>query len=67
HSKTGEDNLGEDELQSEDPFNIYDLLNKKTKKNNSTCNSGSEEPKFPPGFTPSTTEQELIREEGLEY
>ncbi|GJZ68511.1 RNA-directed DNA polymerase, eukaryota [Tanacetum coccineum] len=66
HSKTGEDNLGEDELQSEDPFNIYDLLNKKNKKNNSTCNSGSEEPKFPPGFTPSTTEQELIREDKLQ-
>ncbi|GKA71345.1 hypothetical protein Tco_0777484, partial [Tanacetum coccineum] len=66
HSKTREDNLGEDELQSEDHFNIYDLLKKKNKKNNSTCNSGSEEPKFPHGFTLSTTEQELIREDQLQ-
>ncbi|GJU19993.1 RNA-directed DNA polymerase, eukaryota [Tanacetum coccineum] len=45
---------------SEDPFAIYDLL----KKNN--INSDSKEsvdPKFPPGFTPKSTDEETPKED----
>ncbi|GKD09539.1 nucleotide-binding alpha-beta plait domain-containing protein [Tanacetum coccineum] len=37
---------------SEDPFNIYSLLNKNKHKNGNVNNSGSSL-KYPPGFTPS--------------
>nr|GEX62634.1 RNA-directed DNA polymerase, eukaryota [Tanacetum cinerariifolium] len=40
---------------SEDPFNIYGILD--GQKNN-VCNSCSDEPKFPPGFTPDNNEHE---------
>ncbi|GJW40290.1 RNA-directed DNA polymerase, eukaryota [Tanacetum coccineum] len=41
---------------SEDPFKIYGILD--GKKNN-VCNSyGSDEPKFPPGFTPDNNDHE---------
>ncbi|PWA50859.1 RNA-directed DNA polymerase, eukaryota, Nucleotide-binding alpha-beta plait domain protein [Artemisia annua] len=57
------DEAREEEPQSEDPFNIYDIL--KEKKNNA-CNSGSEEPKYPPGFTPFINDQDKIVEENLQ-
>ncbi|GJY65385.1 RNA-directed DNA polymerase, eukaryota, partial [Tanacetum coccineum] len=62
-SKTGEDKSGENEPHSEDPFKIYDLLKK---NNNNICNSGSEEPKYPPGFTPSFNDQEKIGDDNLQ-
>ncbi|GJT82232.1 RNA-directed DNA polymerase, eukaryota [Tanacetum coccineum] len=40
---------------SEDPFNIYGILD--GQKNN-VCNSCSDEPKFPPGFTPDNNDHE---------
>nr|GEW57136.1 RNA-directed DNA polymerase, eukaryota [Tanacetum cinerariifolium] len=40
---------------SEDPFNIYGILD--GQKNN-ICNSCSDEPKFPHGFTPDNNDQE---------
>ncbi|GKE43791.1 RNA-directed DNA polymerase, eukaryota, partial [Tanacetum coccineum] len=45
-------NVEQKRTQSEDPFNIYDLLNKK--KDNSNVGSSSDSNlKFPPGFTPT--------------
>nr|GEY87464.1 RNA-directed DNA polymerase, eukaryota, nucleotide-binding alpha-beta plait domain protein [Tanacetum cinerariifolium] len=51
---------GEVESHSEDPFNIYGILD--GQKNN-VCNSCSDEPKFPPGFTPDNNDQEKNVEE----
>nr|GEZ08616.1 RNA-directed DNA polymerase, eukaryota [Tanacetum cinerariifolium]GEZ08954.1 RNA-directed DNA polymerase, eukaryota [Tanacetum cinerariifolium] len=62
-SKTGEEKSRENEPHSEDPFKIYDLLKK---NNNNTCNSGSEEPKYPPGFTLSFNDQEKIVDDNLQ-
>ncbi|GJR29918.1 RNA-directed DNA polymerase, eukaryota [Tanacetum coccineum] len=62
-SKTGEDKSGENEPHSKDPFKIYDLLKK---NNNNTCNSGSEELKYPPGFTPSFNDQKKIGDDNLQ-
>ncbi|GJT01969.1 RNA-directed DNA polymerase, eukaryota [Tanacetum coccineum] len=62
-SKTGEGKSGENEPHSEDNFKIYDLLKK---NNNNTCNLGSEEPKYPPGFTPSFNDQEKIGDVNLQ-
>nr|GEU90336.1 RNA-directed DNA polymerase, eukaryota [Tanacetum cinerariifolium] len=53
---------GEVGSHSEDPFNIYGILN--GQKNN-VCNSCSDEPKFPPGFTPDNNDQEKIVEENI--
>nr|GEY95650.1 RNA-directed DNA polymerase, eukaryota [Tanacetum cinerariifolium] len=47
---------------SEDPFNIYGILD--GQKNN-VCNSCSDEPKFPPGFTPDNNDQEKNMEENI--
>nr|GEX10034.1 (-)-beta-pinene synthase, chloroplastic-like [Tanacetum cinerariifolium] len=47
---------------SEDPFNIYGILD--GQKNN-VCNSYSDEPKFPPGFTPDNNDQEKNVEENI--
>nr|GEX06309.1 RNA-directed DNA polymerase, eukaryota [Tanacetum cinerariifolium] len=46
---------GEVGSHSEDPFNINGILD--GQKNN-VCNSCSDEPKFPPGFTPNNNDQE---------
>ncbi|GKA24941.1 hypothetical protein Tco_0710974 [Tanacetum coccineum] len=40
---------------SEDPFGIYGLLHKNN--NNNSGSMESVDPKFPPGFTPSTSDQ----------
>nr|GFB47635.1 RNA-directed DNA polymerase, eukaryota, nucleotide-binding alpha-beta plait domain protein [Tanacetum cinerariifolium] len=40
---------------SEDPFNIYGILDR---QKNNVCNSCSDEPKFPLGFTPNNNDQE---------
>ncbi|GKC60937.1 hypothetical protein Tco_1088535 [Tanacetum coccineum] len=45
-------NVEQKHPQSEDPFNIYDLLNKKKEKSNGGSSSDSNL-KYPPGFTPS--------------
>ncbi|GJS85696.1 nucleotide-binding alpha-beta plait domain-containing protein [Tanacetum coccineum] len=43
--------------QSEDPFNLYDLLNKKNNKSNGGSSSDSNL-KYPPGFTPSVADED---------
>ena len=47
---------------SKDPFNIYGLLDG---QKNKACNSGSEDPKFPP-FTPDINEYEKKDEETIQ-
>ncbi|GKA81666.1 nucleotide-binding alpha-beta plait domain-containing protein [Tanacetum coccineum] len=44
----------QEEANSEDPFKIYDLLNKKEDVNNKNANEENSL-KFPPGFTPNDT------------
>ncbi|GJT26817.1 RNA-directed DNA polymerase, eukaryota [Tanacetum coccineum] len=41
-------NNKDEKKASEDPFGIYDILNKKT----ASCGTKSDDPLFPPGFTP---------------
>nr|GEW01336.1 RNA-directed DNA polymerase, eukaryota, nucleotide-binding alpha-beta plait domain protein [Tanacetum cinerariifolium] len=53
---------GEVGSHSEDPFNIYGIL--EGQKNN-FCNSCSDEPKFLPGFTPDNNDQEKNMEENI--
>ncbi|GKE75247.1 hypothetical protein Tco_1537288, partial [Tanacetum coccineum] len=50
-SKGEEDYVGQSDKQSEDPFNIYPLLNKNTCDNNKGS-STNDSLKYPPGFTP---------------
>ncbi|GKB80138.1 RNA-directed DNA polymerase, eukaryota, reverse transcriptase zinc-binding domain protein, partial [Tanacetum coccineum] len=57
------------DVESADPFNIYELLNKKHSINNEV-NQSEGEPKYPPGFTPrdasevnSNMEQKPIEED----
>ncbi|GKF89430.1 hypothetical protein Tco_0263393 [Tanacetum coccineum] len=38
-SKGGEDSIGQSDKQSEDPFNIYPLLNKNTRDNNKSSST----------------------------
>nr|GEU67124.1 RNA-directed DNA polymerase, eukaryota [Tanacetum cinerariifolium] len=45
-----EDSVGQGNVQSEDPFNIYELLNHKTSLINKNSNS-KESLKYPPGYT----------------
>ncbi|GKA64535.1 RNA-directed DNA polymerase, eukaryota [Tanacetum coccineum] len=47
----GEASVGQNEVRSEDPFNIYDLLNKK-KEDNKNGSSATDSLKYPLGFTP---------------
>ncbi|GKC09532.1 RNA-directed DNA polymerase, eukaryota [Tanacetum coccineum] len=47
-------NIGQSEMRSEDPFNIYDLLNKKQDTVNGGTNSNNTM-KYPPSFTPIGT------------
>ncbi|GJV85996.1 hypothetical protein Tco_1525894 [Tanacetum coccineum] len=44
-------NVGHNDIRSEDPFNIYDLLNKK--QDNIIGGSSSDNMKYAPGFTPT--------------
>nr|GEV64745.1 RNA-directed DNA polymerase, eukaryota [Tanacetum cinerariifolium] len=53
---------GEVGSHSEDSFNIYGILD--GQKNN-ICNSYSDEPIFPPGFTPDNNDQEKKVEENI--
>nr|GEV70261.1 RNA-directed DNA polymerase, eukaryota, reverse transcriptase zinc-binding domain protein [Tanacetum cinerariifolium] len=53
---------GEVRSHSEDPFNIYGILDE---QKNKVCNSYSDEPKFPPGFTPDNNDQEKNVEENI--
>nr|GEX44783.1 retrovirus-related Pol polyprotein from transposon TNT 1-94 [Tanacetum cinerariifolium] len=46
-------NFEEGEIQSEDPFHIYDLLVKKPKNDNREEESSKATLKYPPGFTPN--------------
>nr|GFA15502.1 RNA-directed DNA polymerase, eukaryota, nucleotide-binding alpha-beta plait domain protein [Tanacetum cinerariifolium] len=46
---------GEVGSHSEDPFNICGILDE---QKNNVCNSCSDDPKFPPGFTPDNNDQE---------
>nr|GEX33098.1 nucleotide-binding alpha-beta plait domain-containing protein [Tanacetum cinerariifolium] len=45
-------NIGQNNIRSEDPFNIYDLLNKK-QYNIIGGSSSDDTMKYPPGFTPT--------------
>nr|GEV38670.1 RNA-directed DNA polymerase, eukaryota, reverse transcriptase zinc-binding domain protein [Tanacetum cinerariifolium] len=47
-----ETSIKEGEIQSEDSFNIYDLLLKKPSSNNKEDESSKATLKYPPGFTP---------------
>nr|GEW00566.1 pre-mRNA-splicing factor CWC22 homolog [Tanacetum cinerariifolium] len=47
----GEASVGRNEMRSEDPFNIYDLLNKE-KEDNKNDSNATDSLKCPPGFTP---------------
>ncbi|GKA51155.1 RNA-directed DNA polymerase, eukaryota [Tanacetum coccineum] len=60
HRNVDEDKPGENAPQSEDPFGIYDLL--KNNHHQSSCNSESVDPLFPPGFTPRPLDQEKLEE-----
>nr|GEU55148.1 RNA-directed DNA polymerase, eukaryota [Tanacetum cinerariifolium] len=51
--------------KSEDPFNIYDLLNK-NKNKESDGNSKEGELKYPPGFTPKETSVNDVPEKEIE-
>nr|GEW62651.1 nucleotide-binding alpha-beta plait domain-containing protein [Tanacetum cinerariifolium] len=46
----------QDKSNSDDPFNIYDLLNKKDDVNNKNANEKNSL-KFPPGFTPNNSKE----------
>ncbi|GKC87099.1 RNA-directed DNA polymerase, eukaryota, partial [Tanacetum coccineum] len=48
--------VGQNVVRSEDPFNIYDLLNKK--KENITGSKEDDSLKYPPGFTPKETSED---------
>ena len=50
-SKDGDVSSDQNGIQSEDPFNIYHLLNKDMMKNNKEA-STKESLKYPPGLTP---------------
>nr|GEX32559.1 RNA-directed DNA polymerase, eukaryota, nucleotide-binding alpha-beta plait domain protein [Tanacetum cinerariifolium] len=50
------------ESHSEDPFNIYGILDGQKNNVNNSC---SDEPKFPPSFTPDNNVQEKSMEENI--
>ncbi|GJU85921.1 nucleotide-binding alpha-beta plait domain-containing protein [Tanacetum coccineum] len=74
-SNGGEASVGQNEMQSEDPFDIYTLLNKK-KEDNNKVTSTNDSLKYPHGFTPredvvtdvgqSKQRNECVREIGEE-
>nr|GEU85013.1 RNA-directed DNA polymerase, eukaryota, reverse transcriptase zinc-binding domain protein [Tanacetum cinerariifolium] len=52
NQKGEEDSVGQGNVQSEDPFNIYELLNHKRPVIDNNSNS-KESLKYPPGYTPN--------------
>nr|GEY80685.1 RNA-directed DNA polymerase, eukaryota [Tanacetum cinerariifolium] len=52
NQKGEEDSVGQGNVQSEDPFNIYELLNHKRPVIDKNSNS-NESLKYPPGYTPT--------------
>ncbi|GJV61083.1 RNA-directed DNA polymerase, eukaryota [Tanacetum coccineum] len=52
-----EDSVGQRVMQSEDPFNLYELLNKKREVDNNAPNSDGSL-KYPPGYTPRDTKDD---------
>ncbi|GKD59759.1 RNA-directed DNA polymerase, eukaryota, partial [Tanacetum coccineum] len=63
-SKAAEALSNEETPVSEDPFGIYGLLHKNN--NNNSGSMESVDPKFPPGFTPSTSDQEKPKEDPVQ-
>ncbi|GJV89336.1 RNA-directed DNA polymerase, eukaryota [Tanacetum coccineum] len=63
-SKAAEALPNEETPVSEDPFGIYGLLHKNN--NNNSGSMESVDPKFPPGFTPSTSDQEKPKEDPVQ-
>ncbi|GJU33566.1 RNA-directed DNA polymerase, eukaryota, nucleotide-binding alpha-beta plait domain protein [Tanacetum coccineum] len=63
-SKAAEALPNEEMPVSEDPFGIYGLLHKNN--NNNSGSMDSVDPKFPPGFTPSTSDQEKPKEDPVQ-
>ncbi|GJT75163.1 RNA-directed DNA polymerase, eukaryota, reverse transcriptase zinc-binding domain protein [Tanacetum coccineum] len=61
HQEDPKDN--QSDIHSEDPFNLYDILNKK-KPSNSGCTSPDENPKYPPGFTPLVSVDTFLKNAG---
>nr|GFC68713.1 RNA-directed DNA polymerase, eukaryota [Tanacetum cinerariifolium] len=53
------ESVGLNELQSVDPFNIYDLLNKGKQQENTKVSDDSISREHPPGFTPKEDDKEL--------
>ncbi|GKE54340.1 hypothetical protein Tco_1489496, partial [Tanacetum coccineum] len=51
-------NIGQNDIRSEDLFNIYDLLNKK-QDNIIGGSSSNDNLKYPPGFTPTVATKEI--------
>nr|GEX88756.1 RNA-directed DNA polymerase, eukaryota, reverse transcriptase zinc-binding domain protein [Tanacetum cinerariifolium] len=58
---TNECNIGQQETRSEDPFNIYDLFNRKQENIIGDTNSNNTM-KYPPGFTPLNTPDDHLSE-----
>ncbi|GJW75833.1 RNA-directed DNA polymerase, eukaryota [Tanacetum coccineum] len=63
-SKAAEALPNEETSVSEDPFGIYGLLHKNN--NNNSGSMESVDPKFPIGFTPSTSDQEKPKEDPVQ-
>ncbi|GJQ96935.1 RNA-directed DNA polymerase, eukaryota, reverse transcriptase zinc-binding domain protein [Tanacetum coccineum] len=63
-SKAAEALPNEETSVSEDPFGIYGLLHKNN--NNNSGSMESVDPKFPTGFTPSTSDQEKPKEDPVQ-
>ncbi|GJS46911.1 RNA-directed DNA polymerase, eukaryota [Tanacetum coccineum] len=57
NSVVNDSDIDEKHPQSEDLFNLYDLLNKKNNKSNGGSSSNSNL-KYPPGFTPSVADED---------
>nr|GEY57431.1 RNA-directed DNA polymerase, eukaryota, reverse transcriptase zinc-binding domain protein [Tanacetum cinerariifolium] len=56
NQKGKEDSVGQGNVQSEDPFNIYELLNHKRPVIDNNSNS-KESLKYPPGYTPKGSKE----------
>ncbi|GJQ94065.1 RNA-directed DNA polymerase, eukaryota, reverse transcriptase zinc-binding domain protein [Tanacetum coccineum] len=48
--------ISQGDIHSEDPFNIYDILDKKQQLNHKISIQSEGDPKFPPGFTPHNSD-----------
>ncbi|GKD40406.1 nucleotide-binding alpha-beta plait domain-containing protein [Tanacetum coccineum] len=72
-TQEGINNNDDEVLQSEDPFNIYDMLNKKQHGTNNEAEKSSSTLKYPPSFTPeenvidkSDFVDQTVREENVD-